>query len=86
MKKYQFRIGREIITPKGAYLYFSIVRTLRQKKQLKQKDLAILLGLSVNSISAIENNEFLPSLSTILRLCHIFDCSPEELYRLEALT
>lgn len=56
------------------------IRYYRYQLNLSQTELGDLIGLSQNSISALENGEFLPSLRTILSLMAVFNCSFYDLF------
>jgi HSP20 family protein len=64
---------------------FSIVirlRDLRKSKKLSQEELAEELGISRQSIIALEQGKFLPSLPLILTMCKFFDSGIDELLEL----
>ena len=50
---------------------------------MTQEDVAQHLGVSRQTINAIENNKYFPSLELGLKLARIFNCSVEELFSLE---
>lgn len=50
------------------------LRTLRLASKLSQTELANMCGVSKNTISSIERDEFLPSLTLIVSLCVALDC------------
>lgn len=55
----------------------------RLAQGLSQQDLAQDVGVSRQSIISIERNKYVPSLPLALRLAWFFDCSVEDLFRLE---
>ena len=55
----------------------------RAKRDLTQADLANLVGVSRQSINAIETKKYVPSTLLALRLSHIFNLSVHELFELE---
>ena len=55
------------------------IRKLRHRRNMTQEELAEAADLSVVYIGNLECGARLPSLDTILRLCHILDCTPDEL-------
>lgn len=59
------------------------LKSLRNFKQLTQKDLAKLLGLSPNCICEWEKSRSEPSISSIIKLSDIFDVSIDYLLGLE---
>lgn len=64
---------------------FSIVirlRELRKERELSQEDLAEALGISRQSIIALEQGKFLPSLPLVVSMCKFFDTAIEEIMEL----
>lgn len=64
---------------------FSIVirlRDLRKRKKLSQEELAEHLGISRQSIIALEQGKFLPSLPLILSMCKFFESGIDDLLEL----
>lgn len=53
------------------------IKQKRKEKGLRQKELAAHLSLSNNHISNIERGKYLPSLSSLLRLCDILGETPD---------
>ncbi|GAB3506423.1 helix-turn-helix domain-containing protein [Emticicia fontis] len=49
------------------------IKTLRSKKGLSQKDLAVKMGISTNALCQIEKNNSFPQKSTIAKICEIFN-------------
>ena len=49
------------------------LKNLRKSKNLKQADLAKLLGVDQRTVSAWENNICEPSFEVLAKLCEIFD-------------
>ena len=64
-----------------------IENTLREQRfrhgELSQQRLADLAGCTRQTIIALEQNKYLPSLLLALKLAHIFGCSVEELFQIE---
>jgi putative transcriptional regulator len=52
-------------------------------KKLTQQELADQIGVSRQSINAIEKGKFLPSIELALKLARFFEVSVEELFYLE---
>lgn len=50
--------------------YGSLLRDMRREKNLSQKELGSLTGISESCISKIENQKISPTISTYLRLVH----------------
>lgn len=48
------------------------IKVLRTAKKIRQKDLAITLGITTNYLSMVENNSKKPSLSLIERLAKVW--------------
>lgn len=56
------------------------VRELRQERGWTQDDLGHRVGVSRQTINAIENGRYDPSLPLAFKLAHIFDTAIEELF------
>ncbi len=59
------------------------IKVHRVTHDMTQEDLAKRLDVSRQTINAIENNKYFPSLELGLKLARIFHCSVEELFSLE---
>ncbi len=59
------------------------LRVFRAKRRITQDDLAAALGVSRQTLSAIENNKYFPSLELALKIAKVFDCTVEELFSLD---
>ncbi len=59
------------------------IKIHRVTHDMTQEDLANRLDVSRQTINAIENNKYFPSLELGLKLARIFHCSVEELFSLE---
>jgi putative transcriptional regulator len=59
------------------------VRDRRGARQLSQAELAKALGVSRQTINAIETGRYLPSLPLAIALARYFDTSVEEMFRPE---
>jgi putative transcriptional regulator len=59
------------------------LRVLRAKKDITQEDLAEAIGVSRQTINAIELGKFNPSVITALNLAKFFDTAVEEVFILE---
>ncbi len=59
------------------------IRLYRAKFDLTQDDLSKRLGVSRQTINAIENNKYFPSLELGLKLSQIFECQVEDLFSLD---
>ena len=56
------------------------LRIARAEKRISQGDLAEMVGVSRQTISSIENNQFCPSAKLALLLCIALDKKFEELF------
>lgn len=59
------------------------IRHLRTQKSWTQEDLAKAIGVSRQTINAIEKGKFDPSLPTAFRLSVLFEKSIEEIFEYE---
>ncbi len=59
------------------------IRVYRAKKRITQDELADLLGVSRQTLSAIENNKYFPSLELALKIAKVFGCTVDELFSLD---
>ncbi len=59
------------------------IKIHRVTHDMTQEDLANQLEVSRQTINAIENNKYFPSLELGLKLAKIFSCTVEELFSLE---
>lgn len=59
------------------------IRDLRAQKSWTQEDLAKAIGVSRQTINAIEKGKFDPSLPTAFRLSALFEKSIEEIFEYE---
>jgi len=60
------------------------VRELRKLKGLTQEQLAEVIGVSRQTINAIEKEKFDPSLPTAFKMARLFDRSIEEFFLFES--
>ena len=61
----------------------NILRELRKERKLTQDDLAKVLGVSRQTINAIENDKYNPTLELALKLARFIDIPVEKLFILE---
>ena len=61
----------------------SRIKEFRQKRDMSQEELAGAVGVSRQSINSIERGRYTPSLTLALRFARLFDCSTDELFKLE---
>lgn len=59
------------------------LRDLRTARNMTQEDLAEIIGVSRQTINAIEKEKFDPSLPTAFRLARLFELQIEELFSYE---
>lgn len=59
------------------------LRILRKKLNLKQDDLAQTVGVTRQTINAIENNKYDPTLKLAMRLALFFNTSVEKVFILD---
>ena len=60
------------------------VKVERAKKDLTQQDLAIAIGVSRQTINAIEKNKYVPSTKLALKMAQVFETTVESFFELEA--
>ena len=56
------------------------IRVLRAERRWTQADLATELGVSRNSVNAIENGKYDPSLPLAFRIARLFERTVEEIF------
>lgn len=61
------------------------VRELRKRKGLTQEQLAEIIGVSRQTINAIEKEKFDPSLPTAFKMAKLFETPIEEFFLFEEL-
>lgn len=59
------------------------IKELRKLKKLRQEDLADILNVTRQTINAIENNKYNPTLELAMKLAKILNTTVEELFILE---
>ena len=59
------------------------IKQLRKDKGLRQEDMAVLLNVSRQTIIAIENNKYNPTLELAMKMARLLDTTIEELFVLE---
>lgn len=59
------------------------IRELRKNKSLRQEDLAEILGVTRQTIIAIENNKYDPTLELAMKISKYFEVSVNEIFQLE---
>lgn len=61
----------------------NILRELRKERHLTQEELAKALGVSRQTINAIENDKYNPTLELAIKLARYVDIPVEKLFILE---
>ena len=59
------------------------IKEYRKQRGLRQEDLADILGVSRQTIIAIENNQYHPTLELAMKLVRYLNTTVEELFVLE---
>lgn len=59
------------------------IKELRRARGLRQEDLANLLGVSRQTVVAMENNKYDPSLALALRVAKLLEQPVEDIFILE---
>ena len=67
------------------YVLKNSVKSKRLKRGMSQSELAEVMDVSRNSISAIENGDTDVRLFLAMKLCVFFRCKFEDLFRLEKI-
>ena len=62
------------------------IKELRKAKGYRQEDLAAVLGVSRQTIIAVENNKYNPTLELAMKLARYLQTTVEELFQLEDKT
>jgi transcriptional regulator with XRE-family HTH domain len=56
------------------------IQQLRKVRRMNQREMALFLGISVDSVSALERGKIFVSGESILKLARAFDCHVQELF------
>ena len=59
------------------------IKQLRKNKGLRQEDIAMLLNVSRQTIVAIENDKYNPTLELAIKMARLLDTTVEEFFILE---
>ncbi len=59
------------------------IKVLRAEKNLTQEELSVIIGVSRQTINAIEKEKFDPSLPTAFRIAKLFKLPIEEIFKYE---
>lgn len=60
------------------------IRELRKKLGIRQEDVAVALGVTRQTINAIENEKYNPTLELAMKLSRLLGTTVEELFILES--
>lgn len=60
------------------------IKELRKLKNIRQEDLANLVGVTRQTINAIENNKYDPTLELSMKLAKTFDKHVDEIFTLDS--
>lgn len=58
------------------------IKELRKNKKLRQEDLAEILGVTRQTIIAIENNKYDPTLELAMKISEFFEVTVNEIFKL----
>ena len=61
----------------------NIIKKRRKEMGLRQEDLALLLSVTRQTINAIENDKYNPTLELAMRLSRLLKATVEEVFELE---
>ncbi len=59
------------------------IRALRKNLDLRQEDIATILGVTRQTINAIENEKYAPTLELAMKLAKLLNTTVDELFILE---
>lgn len=59
------------------------IRELRKELGYRQEDLALKLGVTRQTINAIENNKYNPTLELAMKLARLLNTRVEELFKID---
>ncbi|MCW3491612.1 helix-turn-helix transcriptional regulator [Dethiobacter alkaliphilus] len=59
------------------------IKDLRKQKNLRQEDLAVKLGVTRQTINAVENNKYNPTLELAMKLAKLLETPVEDIFQLE---
>lgn len=60
------------------------LRNLRKYKKITQEKLAEMIDLDIRQIARLEAGKSLPSVTTLLKLCEVFNLTPNDLLLYDA--
>jgi len=59
------------------------IKEFRKQKNLRQEDLALKLGVTRQTINAVENNKYNPTLELAMKLAKLLGTPVEDIFQLE---
>ena len=59
------------------------IKELRKSRKLRQEDLAEILGITRQTIIAIENNKYDPTLELAMKISEFFEVTVNEIFKLK---
>lgn len=59
------------------------IKELRKMQSLRQEDLAVKVNVTRQTINAIENNKYDPTLELAMKLARVLNTTVEDLFQLE---
>ena len=59
------------------------IKELRKSRKLRQEDLAEILGVTRQTIIAIENNKYDPTLELAMKISEFFEVTVNEIFKLK---
>lgn len=59
------------------------IKELRKSRKLRQEDLAEILGVTRQTIIAIENNKYDPTLELAMKISEYFEVTVNEIFKLK---
>lgn len=71
------------MTDKQEIIITNKLKDLRKKHELSQEELADKLGISRQSIIALEHGKYMPSLPLVVSMCNLFDSAFEDIFDFE---
>jgi len=60
------------------------IRTLRKQLGFRQEDIAITLGVTRQTINAVENGKYSPTLELAMKLAKLLNTTVDELFKLDS--
>ena len=59
------------------------IKELRKGRKLRQEDLAEILGVTRQTVIAIENNKYDPTLELAMKISEFFEVTVNEIFKLK---